>query len=436
MVAGINCFDCLKSLIASKTDTTDLQTHHRLSQISYMIDYRREKPRVAMVTSSVTRAAGGLAPIVLRLTASLVNSGYPATILSVEDEYWSDVSKKIGAAAGEAFPACGPAKVRSAVRYSPGLHRRLEQLCPEVAHTHGLWQYPSMAVLKWGQSTKRPWVVSPQGMLDKWALDQSPVKKRVASIAFESKHLGQAGCVHALAEGEYEAIRAFGIRSPICLIPNGVDSPEFAIGQEPAWKNDCGDRRVLLFLGRIHPKKGLSELIEAWRMLNEQDPVTCKWFLAIVGWDDGNHLQALRQQAADAGLSDCIGFYGPVFDGGKSATLSSANAFVLPSYSEGMPMAVLEAWSHGLVAAITPKCNLSEGYEHGGAVKILPEPHSIASGLQSILRLKESEQAIRSQMARAFAEEQFSWKIIANKFRSVYDWLAGHDSRPNCVRLD
>ena len=385
--------------------------------------------RVTMVTASVTRAGGGLAPIVLDLTRALRKTGRAVDTLSTRDRFWTDAP-----GAGEAFPPRGPAAISGPLAYAPGLGRRLGELAPDVAHTHGLWRYSSSAVLRWCDRTGRPRVVSPHGMLDPWALRRGRRKKAIIGRLFERRHTTRADCLHALSPAERDAAREFGVRGPICVIPNGVDLAAPRPTVSPPW-GDAEGRRVLLFLGRVHPKKGIDLLLEAWPRAAGVEPRLREWHLAVVGWDDGGHADALRRRAAALDLGDAVGFYGPAFGDVKAAAFASAAAFVLPSHSEGMPVAALEAWSYGLPTVLTPQCNLGIGFTEGGAVRVDPDIDSLARGLAGVAAADDAEFNQRGRRALALVERRFSWRAVTEQFGAVYDWLAGAGARPGCVEV-
>ena len=183
--------------------------------------------------------------------------------------------------------------------------------------------------------------------------------------------------MHALCEEEAEALARLAPGVPICVIPNGIDLPEPRAPEDPA-----SSERILLFLGRIHPKKGLEPLIEAWARV----PLAAAlgWRLAIAGWDDGGYEAALVARVRDLGIADSVSFLGPAFRDVKQRVFRSAAAFVLPSFSEGLPMAVLEAWSFGLPVIMTDECHLGVGFACGAALRVEPTVASLAAGLADL----------------------------------------------------
>jgi len=271
-------------------------------------------------------------------------------------------------------------------------------------------------------------------MLDAWALNNARWKKRMVGWLFEHDHLCNAACIHALNQKEYDAIRDFGLDNPVAVIPNGVTLPTSPSPDAPPWRQSIpAGESVLLFLGRIHPKKGLSELLEAWHELGQ---VRRRWHLAIIGWDDGGYEEALHRKALQLGvLNDTAHFLGPRFGSEKAAAFSHADAFILPSYSEGLPMVVLEAWSYELPVVLTPESNIPEGFDAGAALQIRPKPDSIVKGLNRLFTMSATDRKQMGQQGRALVEKRFTWGTIAEQMMRVYQWVLRRGLQPSCVRL-
>ncbi|MCA9235144.1 MAG: glycosyltransferase [Planctomycetales bacterium] len=377
------------------------------------------------MTHSLSRLGGGIPAAMQRLYVAA--SGRDA--LEVDVLGLADCHSQEDAAAWSplSIASCavrGPA----AVGYSPELQQRLATSDPDLVHTHGCWKYTSAHVLHWGRATDRPYVVSPHGMIDRWALQNSRWKKRIAGRWFEWAHLKEAACLHALTEAEATSIRDLGLSNPICIIPNGVDpvrrSGDAASAGAP--------RPTVLFLGRLHPKKGLSELIAAWSQFARRHS---DWRLQIAGWDDGGHEEALRSATAAAGVNGSVEFCGPQFGAAKASLLAAATAFILPSHSEGLPMTILEAWAAGVPVIMTPQCNLPEGFAAGAAAAIEPTVDSISDGLTRFAQLDEASRREMGERGRTLVRERFNWPDIASEVTAVYRWLLGKGDQPASVRL-
>jgi poly(glycerol-phosphate) alpha-glucosyltransferase len=273
-------------------------------------------------------------------------------------------------------------------------------------------------------------------MLDPWALRNSAWKKRLAAWAYENANLRGAACIHALCDSELQAIRTYGLRNPVAVVPNGVDLPRQQVSKPTRWEADLPDgAKVLLYLGRLHPKKGLPNLLRAWR-LSARERGSSKWRLVIAGWDQGGHEAELRRLAEELCIAETVVFAGPQFGEDKAASFHRATAFVLPSFSEGLPVAVLEAWAHGLPVVMTPQCNLPEGLAAGAAVQVDPEPASIAAGLWELFRMSDAEREAMGERGRRLVEERFSWPKIAQQMKAVYEWVLGGGPKPEWVQTD
>lgn len=384
---------------------------------------------VTHLLSSVSRANGGISESVRRLAQSQQASGLvDVSVVSLQDGFtdqdlprWQPLQ-----------PQCCPIRGPRAVGYAPTLVSTLLQQRADVTHVAGLWMYPSVASLRAAKRSGRPYIISPHGMLDPWALNNSARKKQLASRLFERRHLEGAACLQALCASEAIAIRAAGCAPPIFVLPNGIDLPDSsACGSAPVWAERVpADRRVMLFLGRLHPKKGLRPLVEAWDAMRSTN-----WQLVIAGWDQGGHLVELERLVQKLNLSDRITFCGPLHGPAKDAAYASAQAFILPSFSEGLPTTVLEAWAHGLPVLMTAACNLPEGFASGAALEISSEPAQLAQSMLLFDRMSPSEQADMGHRGRILAEQQFNWNRIAREMVAVYRWVAGQGPQPPCVNV-
>lgn len=388
-------------------------------------------PSVAVVTAALGDRAGGLATTMHASVNAVTNHGVAAHVFGLDDTGLDLDSLPYGCAdvrAVRAWPTPG-------LRVAPTLDHALAEVDADLLHLQGLWLYPSIAALRWRRSTGRPVMISPHGMLDAWALRNSAWKKRLALALFERRNLSGAACLHALAEGELKAFRALGLDGPVAVIPNGVDLP----AQDPARERPsclAGEtRRVLLFLGRIHPKKGIAEALRAWSIVLEgAADLRRDWVFVIAGWDDGGHVEGLRRLSIELGVDALVRFTGPVFGAEKAALFQATDAFILPSHSEGLPMVILEAWSHGCPVLMTRACNLPGGFEAGAAVEIATDPSAMAAVLAT--RLADPDLPRLGAAGRALVAERFTWDRVGRDLVDVYAWLTGRGPRPDCVVLD
>ena len=388
--------------------------------------------KLSMLAPYTSRRAGGLMDCVQSLSRFLQNEhDIKVDVVSVEDEFstddragWGDLSVHLVAPKYARF------------RYTPELSRQLSSLTPDLVHTHGIWTYLSIATVRWAKSNARvkprPYLISTHGMLDPWALHNSRWKKIIAAFVFERRHLENAACIHAVNQAEAAAIREFGLRNPICIIPNGVEvhARNTADRMQPWMANTVGDRKVLLYLGRLHPKKGLPILLRGWKEASKRDR---GWVLVIAGWDQGGHRGELEQLARELKITDSVQFAGPLFGEAREAAYQNADAFVLPSLSEGQPLVVLEAWSHALPVLMTPECNLPEGFANRAAIRMNTTVEGAAEGLGKLFALDKPALQEMGHRGRDLVIRNFSWSQIASRMFVVYNWLLGRSPAPDCV---
>jgi glycosyltransferase involved in cell wall biosynthesis len=358
--------------------------------------------KVLALTTYLSERGGGIPSSVLPLYDRLCAKGIEVVLVAV-DKPSRPVKPRI-----VTFRTVGP---RSFV-FSWELLRILEREAADIVHLHGLWSYGSVAVQLWNWRFGKPVVVSPHGMVDEWALRHQALKKTVAGAVYEWKNLRNAARIHALTESETKSLEALGYTN-VVAIPNGVNVP----ARIEAAK---AEKKIVLFLGRLHPKKGIAETLVAWSIFQRETRIAPEeWQLVIAGWDDGGHLNDLKKMVEKLDISEHVKFLGPIFGPEKEALYASAHALVLASHSEGLPMTVLEAWSHGKPAFITDQCNLPEGVAFGAAFKITTEPDDIAATMVSVLpdtgRLFAAGRA-----ARALAMRSFNWDEICDRWVFLY----------------
>jgi glycosyltransferase involved in cell wall biosynthesis len=387
--------------------------------------------KIGLLTSWLSHRGGGVPEALRPLARNLGAQGEGITVFGLADSSEETLHDGWG---NTSIKTATPLPPR-AFGYAPALVGLLDRSGLDVIHVHGLWMYSSLASMRWNSRSRRPRIVSPHGMLDPWAMRHSAWKKRLANALYERAHLAGAACLHALNEAEMRAFRGAGLTNPVCVIPNGIDLPDCRPSSAPAWADRIGDRRVLLFLGRLHPKKGLVNLIRACTRVQRQSAAR-DWALVIAGWDQGEHERELRNLVEELSLERFVHFVGPQFHEAKAASYALAEAFILPSFSEGLPMTVLEAWSYGLPVLMTEACNLPEGISAGAALPIEPHPAGIAQGLSDLFAMSDAERSKMGARARSLAVERFSWPSIALQMKEVYEWVGGLRAIPSTVTLD
>jgi poly(glycerol-phosphate) alpha-glucosyltransferase len=379
--------------------------------------------KVGFLVSSVSREAGGLFQSVRGLARAVASTNGSVRVFGIRDEQ-SAVD----------LQGWRPLSVET---FRPRLRRwgYSNQLMPamldadlDILSAHGLWKYCSVASHRWHRRTGRPYLVHPHGMLDAWALQNARSKKRIAAALYENQHLREAACLRALSEAEARSIRSYGLKNPICIIPNGVDLPELSASNAKA---QSANPRTLLYLGRLHPKKNLANLIRAWsETSNSQSGNSERWVLAIAGWDQVGYESELKGIAVGASVV----FLGPQFGADKTECYRTCDAFILPSLSEGLPMTVLEAWSYAKPVLMTAECNLPEGFSVDAALRIGSSADEIAAGLNQLFEMSNDDRAAMGTRGRTLVARKFSWARIGKEMHAVYEWVLGAEM-PNTIRV-
>lgn len=293
----------------------------------------------------------------------------------------------------------------------------------EVIHTHGLWLMPNIYPAWAVKGTACKTVLSPRGMLGDAALGFSSLKKSVVWALLQRRAVAATDCLHATCEAEHDEIRRYGIGAPVAVIPNGVDLPDLSRASPR--------EKIVLSLGRIHPKKGLPNLIRAWSALEGRHP---DWRLRIVGPSELGHAEELRRLAKEIGLSR-VSIDDAEAGDAKTASYRQASVFVLPSLNENFALTVAEALAAEtpVIATYgTPWRGLREercGWwvDHG--------PDALAQALSEAISTSPEQLRAMGARGRAWMERDFSWPSVADQMRAVYGWLTHGGSPPSQVRF-
>lgn len=349
----------------------------------------------------------GLGSSALGLHEGLLASGHASSLFTTRErnfeQAWAGVQQ---------FVRRGPQKAF----YAPEMKSAaIDQISlAEIIHGHGFYVYPNLLFGGLARKHAKPMVYHIQGFLDPWILARSRYKKRIAHLLFENANFRHVAWWRAVSEKEYAQARDYGIVAPIEVLPNGVHMPparsEEAITSQLERFPRKREKR-LVFLSRIHPKKGLDLLFKAWSQIDTK--LTQNWEIAVFGPDEGGHLAEVSALLKELNLTTPVHFYGSVSGIDKEAAYRSADLFILPSRSEGFPMAVLEAASYGLPVVQTSECNFAELTHAQGAWEASPEVESIKRTLDETLRADVSELRQRGEAGKRLVKDQYQWSSIA-----------------------
>lgn len=298
--------------------------------------------------------------------------------------------------------------------FSLGLYKSAHHLIKDTdfVHFHGFYTSLSWIIGHETRKGGRKQINHPHGFFEPYILQRSRWKKRLAHLLFETKNMRHANLWRALTLKEADQIRAQGITAPIVVAPNGIHLSEFDAPVPVLEKT----KHRILFLARLHPKKGLTLLIPAWAMVSKRFP---DWELIIAGPDELGHKSEIKDLVTQCGVADSVNFIGPVLGRDKISLLHSADLFVLPSFSEGFSVGILEAMACKVPVLATDACNFPELQSHGGGWLCSPTQESLTKALETALRDLESESQDRGISARKLVEESYTWPAIVNTLASA-----------------
>ena len=317
----------------------------------------------------------------------------------------------------------GRARKPFSIFFSPEMGRQLRRLKAgdyDLLLIHAGFGDPGRMAAAAARRTGIPYVCYTHGCLEPWALNHKYWKKRIYLALIEGRILQEAAGIIVCNDAETQELRRLGIRSPVGPIPWGVDlpDPDKLPGQErleELWPHLAG-RPFALFLSRLHPKKGLDLLIPAFASLAQEFP---DWLLVLAGPDERGYQAKLMRLVEELNLSQKVLFPGMVTGDGKAALLAHAQFLVLPSYSEGFPVAVAEALGYGRPVVITNTCYVSGVAEEGAGLVVPPEGRALRDALGKMMRDPALRQSC-SQQALQVAQTHYSLETVAQQSLAFY----------------
>jgi glycosyltransferase involved in cell wall biosynthesis len=265
-------------------------------------------------------------------------------------------------------------------------------------------------------------------MLAPAALAFSKVKKRAFWALLQGPIVHRASCIHGTSEQEYAEVREFGLTNPVAIVPNGIDLPDPPAQQSASPPPE----RVVLSLGRIHPKKGLACLVHAWAKLEAKHP---GWRLKIVGPPEAGHDKELRELATALHLTR-VSIAGPIYGDLKTVAYQQADIFVLSSLNENFGLTVAEALAAGTPVISTKGAPWGglETEQCGWWVDDGVEP--LAAALAHAMALPRETLQAMGNKGREWMARDFSWDRIGRDMLDVYLWLSRDANPPPTVRFD
>lgn len=378
--------------------------------------------RYGGVSVSVRELCAGLAQGGVEVDLATTLRGYDPGVDRLADERLRAVGVRL-----HTFPVYPWSSLGERYAYSPALEIFLRKTIPQVdlVHTHGLWQYPTAIVARICRKAKIPYLLSPCGALDPYGLRRHRLFKWLYGLCIERKTLQGAAALHFTSTMEQKRAFRFGARCPTFVIPRPIHLEEIPEVSPGTFRSRCpqvDQRRILLFLGRLHPKKRLDIVAEAFAFVAKGRPDV---HLVISGPDDGAEV-SVRKRLEQAGLSDRVTFTGIVQGTDKWTLLKDSSLFLLPSEDENFGVAVLEAMAMGVPVLLSPYVGLVDEVTRANAGAMIPL--NPVAWSQTIERLLEDPFTLRAmgEAGRHLAATEFSSDRIASAMRDAYVTILRH----------
>jgi glycosyltransferase involved in cell wall biosynthesis len=379
----------------------------------------------------------GLGPVALNLAReqNFLESNAKIWCLDSEnDRQWASESSGLPASKIRRFNTTGPRMLSLSLEME---RAAFDAEYVSVVHQHALWTGLSRVTATFSKKHKIPTVISPHGSLEKWALNKSWWKKQLALAFYERNNLRKASCLHACSEQEIAGFRDFGLTHPVAVIPNGIGAGWLdSSGDAAAFRalyNLPQDKRIMLFLSRITPVKGLPMLIHA---LNAVRHDFNDWLLVIAGADEFNHKAEVLEIINNYRLEKNVLFTGLLLGQDKRNAFAAADLFVLPTKREAAPVVVLEALGAGIPVLTTkgaPWENLIS-QNCGWWADVTSE--AIAEDLKDALCCSPEKLRSMGKKGKDLVASKYTWTKSAQMTLELYAWLLGNKERPDFVVVD
>lgn len=365
------------------------------------------------------RNSSGPAHAVVNLTEGLGLLGVEVSLYHLDCSSPPNVVRASRLVETRAFPVEFPRRWG----YSPALTRALRDTVPtfDIVHIHSVWMYPTFTAARECESGGVPYVLRPAGSFEPWCLRQNAAAKSHYYRLVERRHMERAAAVHAMTEQERRNLRQFGVSNDIFVVPHGVPEGS-AVSAERCWqfrrRYEIGARTpIVLFLSRLHPKKGLDILTAAFAKVVREIPDAK---LLIVGPPAAGYSERLSAMVKEHGIDQHTIITGELRGTEKWAAYCAASVFVLPSYSENFGIVVPEAMLCGLPVVVsrhTPWEEVEE-WNAGRWLELIPDlfAEHIVDILRDPARAREMGQNGRKLVAR-----KYTWGRIAEKILRVYE---------------
>lgn len=376
--------------------------------------------RILHIISGFAEKYGGIAQVVYNLSSTQASFGHKVTIAASTRQ-------------GEENEVLRPNGVKLVISlqdkvnmlwnsHSFKLYNDAKDLVgnSDIVHVHGIWNHSSFVGSRVSYILNKPYIITPHGSLAPWCLAQKRIKKKIYMAIVQKKQLLRANLIHAISDAEANDIRDILGETKIRTVPNGVSvDTNIKINEVLDFWNSypcLRGKRYVLFLGRLHPKKGVDILIKSFaRLIEDFNDLV----LVVAGPDEIGWRSKLEQLTRKLGITKSVVFTGLVTGAYKKCILKNAEIVVLPSHSEVLSIVALEAMAFSKPLIISEGCGFPEVAEKGAGIIVKPRVEEIGDAMRSVLGKTEKLKQM-GKRGRELIEEKYSWQKIASQMNEIY----------------
>ena len=375
------------------------------------------------VTPGMSPSWGGPAVVVSELTAELVRQGVECEIVTAHGYRVGTGQLPAPNVPVASFATEFPARFWTG--YSSKLLRFLMDRAGgfDIIHVHEIWHFPAFIAYFAARKHKLPYVVTIHGELSDWGLRQKAFKKRLYRLCVLDRMLHGAGTIHAITNAEKEQVLKLGFENRVEVVPNGINPAAFEVMPGPARLLHrfpaLNGKRVILFLGRLHPKKGLDILARSFSTIARRFEDV---MLLVAGPDKFGTREHMESILRAQGVLDRTVFAGLLTGEDKLSAMSCADLFVLPSHSDVLGIAVLEAMAARLPVVITSKCEFPEVSENQAGLVVEVNEEAIANAIGRLLADADLSGQM-GQQGHKLVAERYTWQAAADSMLDTYRGL-------------
>ena len=377
--------------------------------------------KILHITDSLLKSGGGVAQVVNGLANAQTKLGHDVNVIASrnagkKDEVFRPEEAKVSISGQDNL-----GKIWKS--HSPEVRHNIKEniIGTDIVHIHGIWHYPAFLGSKLAYKGKIPYIIAPHGSLDPWCLDYRRTKKNLYMGLVQRRQLLRASLIHAISDAETAHVKTLLPDVRIRTIHNGVSFSQVVTNEDRVFVEQIfpwlEKHRIVLFLGRLHPIKGIDILIKAF---SEAKRTQIKHALVIAGPDEVNLKNELEELARKLGVKGKTFFTGLVEGAAKRCLLSAAEMLVSPSHSEGFSISILEAMAFSKPVVISTGCDFPEVAVEGAGIVVRPDPHELAKAMDRISCNMELAKEMGAN-GRRLVEEKYSWAKIAGDTIEMYN---------------